>query len=416
MLVVLIIISCSSDNNEQETQNQKPLATLTIQVNESKITGTLIGADSDGTITNKTVKITNSSNSLVETITVVGNSFSSRDLVNDTYMIEGTVIDNNGEIGTDTKSEIINVPVETFIYVFNQTVNAIDENNSSAVVIGSLNQTGSLAFTSHEFTSGGDKFELVGNDVRRKAGADHEASANDSFTLLLKRSGQTDISLSGSVTINNVDESTAYSYCGGHGETVIVRDDSGTDFVAAPDGTASTTKVASFQSSLTTWSEIGQLDDLASDLDINSGGHPLFTAFNLDWLSTGIVRPGGGADNSMTLTNFGKILEKLETSFSFTYNSYQDYLGANITTMPNGYQWRLVFFYVAENIAKENTSESLNSDTVINQIILDVIQSMKNSDGSEITNSQALALLTDFNNDSNTHTGGISNGSGLNCN
>lgn len=396
-LLVLTVFSCCS--KEEMELNQSPVATLTVSANGNILTGTLTGSDTDGTISKKMVEITNDAGVLVETLFLNGSisSFTSNPLDNGQYTVTGIVIDNDDAQGS--QSQEVAVFVDSFAYAFDQTLSSIEENNTTALAVGELQQTGTLSFESVTLTSGEDIFEITGTTLSVKASVvlDYEIATSHSFSIRLTKAGYPNIIKSGTLTVINVVETTQNKLCGGHGKVISVSVDENT-FVADASGNATSVLFSDVQTTIAnnTWSSGGS--NLLS-LALGTQNDPVFSSFGLSYvINTGIIRPDG---NSMGLSNFGRLLQSIHDYFSDPAVYGDSLLGqdndfggqgaANGTD--HGYQWRLIFMYTVENIAKVTLASdtSLNDSAVLTGIYLDTLRSM---DG--IDNTQAQTLFDAF--------------------
>lgn len=196
------IFSCS--NSDDPPQNDPPIATLTATNNESKITGTLIGTDSDGTISSRKVEILNSSNIVVQTITAFsGNNFTSNNLPNAIYTVRGTVTDNSNTSDTDAISVTISfVPPPALEITLTNGTTTFDENSEGTEIVFTINNVNNISGVTYSLNSEAQPFlEIDGNQVKRISGTsfDYETLQNLNVTVTASTGSESD-NENGSVT------------------------------------------------------------------------------------------------------------------------------------------------------------------------------------------------------------------------
>lgn len=206
VLLIMALFGCGSDEPMPEAPNVKPIATLTVVVNTNKtLSGTLTGTDSDGTISMKEVVI-KQGNTVVASMDVSGNNWSSNPLNPGNYTITGTVVDNDGADASDSDTKTI---VGLEITTTNGVVSFDENETTSQEVVVTLDNPNNISGVTHSINADFQPyFEVVGNELKIKSGItfDFETFPNGDVQITSSASGEDDVVNNVTFTVVDKDE------------------------------------------------------------------------------------------------------------------------------------------------------------------------------------------------------------------
>jgi hypothetical protein len=204
LLVTLAIgaTSCEKDDPmeppvDPTPTNAAPVNTLTFTVADLDGDGKLndlvakhTATDSDGTIDYKEAVLKMGNTEIASFDQNTQQEF--KDVDNGTYTVTAESTDNDGADDTDTITQTVNVDTPNTAPTINVTINGFDENTPIGTVVGNINANDADGDTlTYTITTGDDKFELDGTDIKTKVDFDFE-DANNAHTITVEVSDGTD--------------------------------------------------------------------------------------------------------------------------------------------------------------------------------------------------------------------------------